>query len=304
MDMNTKINPRKQPILDVRHLVKKYGQFKAVNDINFSLEEGTCFGLLGPNGAGKTTSMEVMEGIINPTSGEIYYKGKQRDASFKEEIGIQFQQTALLAFLSVIETLKTFRSFYRNSQDLDMLIRKCHLEELLNQPNDKLSGGQRQRLLLAIALINNPQLVFLDEPSTGLDPQARRNLWDLVEDIKEEGITIILTTHYMEEAQALCDEIAIMDQGMIIAAGSPQELIDQHCEGITVTLPGQNAGFPDKGFPLKFSRMNGGIEIYAKDVKVCLRALMDFGVDIHDMTVREPNLEDVFLKLTGKQLRS
>ena len=302
--MNKKELSKDQPILEVRNLVKKYDHFKAVDGISFTIAEGICFGLLGPNGAGKTTSMEVMEGILKPTSGEIAYRGRQRDASFKEEIGIQFQQTALLAFLSVMETLKTFQSLYRNSQDLNSLIRKCHLEALQKQPNDKLSGGQRQRLLLALALINDPKLLFLDEPSTGLDPQARRNLWELVENVKNEGKTIILTTHYMEEAQELCDEIAIMDQGRIIAAGSPQELIDRYCEGVTVTLPGYDGEFPEDDFPLRFNWANDAVEIYAKDVKMCLQALMDFNLDIQDMTVRAPNLEDVFLKLTGKQLRA
>jgi ABC-2 type transport system ATP-binding protein len=302
--VNKTAPPNGHPILEVRHLVKKYGAFKAVDDISFSIAEGICFGLLGPNGAGKTTSMEVMEGILKPTSGEITYRGRRRDISFKEEIGIQFQQTALLAFLSVAETIKTFQSLYRTSCDLNALLRKCHLEALQKQPNDKLSGGQRQRLLLAIALINDPRLLFLDEPSTGLDPQARRNLWDLVENVKGEGKTIILTTHYMEEAQELCDEIAIMDQGRIIAAGSPRKLIDRHCEGVTVTLPGYDADFPEDDFPLRFNRMDEAVEIYAKDVKMCLQALMDFNLDIQDMTVRAPNLEDVFLKLTGKQLRA
>ena len=302
--MNGNVSTNGKPILEVRHLVKQYGKFKAVDDTSFAIAEGTCFGLLGPNGAGKTTSMEVMEGILNPTSGEIAYRGKPRDTSFKEEIGIQFQQTALLAFLSVAETLKTFQSLYRKKQGLDSLLGKCHLEELQKQPNDKLSGGQRQRLLLAIALINDPKLLFLDEPSTGLDPQARRNLWELVENVQAEGKTIILTTHYMEEAQELCDEIAIMDQGRIIAAGSPQELIDRYCEGVTVTLPGYDADFPEDDFPLQFNRMDDVVEIYAKDVKMCLQAFMDFNLDIQDMTVRAPNLEDVFLKLTGKQLRA
>ena len=302
--MNDDAPKNGQPILEVRHLTKQYDQFKAVDDISFAIPEGICFGLLGPNGAGKTTSMEVMEGILKPTSGEILYRGGPRGTSFKEEIGIQFQQTALLAFLSVAETLKTFQSFYRKSQDLDSLLKKCHLKGLEKQPNDKLSGGQRQRLLLAIALINDPKLLFLDEPSTGLDPQARRNLWELVENVKAEGKTIILTTHYMEEAQELCDEIAIMDQGKIIAAGSPRDLIDTYCEGITVRLPGFDADFPEDEFPLRFSRVDDVVEIYAKDVKMCLQAIMDFNLDIQDMTVRAPNLEDVFLKLTGKQLRA
>ena len=301
--LNSKARMNDQPILEVRGLVKKYGQFKAVDDISFAIAEGICFGLLGPNGAGKTTSMEVMEGILNPTSGEITYRGRPRDASFKEDIGIQFQQTALLAFLSVLETLKTFQSLYRKSRDLDLLLRKCHLEELKKQPNDELSGGQRQRLLLAIALINDPKLLFLDEPSTGLDPQARRNLWELVDNVQAEGKTIILTTHYMEEAQELCDQIAIMDQGRIIAKGSPGELIDRYCEGVTVTLPGYHADFPEDDFPLRFSRTDDAVEIYARDVKMCLQALMHFNLDIQDLTVRAPNLEDVFLKLTGRELR-
>jgi ABC-2 type transport system ATP-binding protein len=207
-------------ILEVKNLVKKYETITAVNDIDFSVEQGACFALLGPNGAGKTTTIEVIENVIPPTSGTIEYKGKPRSHSFKDDIGIQFQETALLSFLTVRETLETFQSLYQKTTPLEKLIDLCNLEELLDQGNDKLSGGQRQRFLLALALANQPELIFLDEPSTGLDPQARRNLWNVIQQIKADGKTVILTTHYMEEAQYLCDEIAIMDHGVIIARGT------------------------------------------------------------------------------------
>ena len=225
------------PILEVKNLVRHYGTVVAVDDVSFALEQGVCFGLLGPNGAGKTTTIEVIEDVIQPTDGEILYKGSPRTPSFKEEVGIQFQSTALLNFLTVRETLQTFQSFFTQTVPVDELVELCRLGEFQDQYNDKISGGQRQRFLLALALINRPELLFLDEPSTGLDPQARRNLWDLIRSIKAAGKAIILTTHYMEEAQFLCDEIAIMDYGRIIARGSPAELIKRHCGGVTVELP-------------------------------------------------------------------
>ncbi len=290
-------------ILEVAHITKTYGQTTAVDDVSFTIQPGTCFGLLGPNGAGKTTTIEIIEGIRNPDSGKILYKGAPRDANFREDIGIQFLSTSLLAFLSVRETLKTFQTMYKNTAGIEAVIRQCNLAELAEKPNDKISGGQRQRLLLALALINNPLLVFLDEPSTGLDPQARRNLWDLIERIKKDGKTIILTTHYMEEAQLLCDVVAIMDHGKIIAQDSPQNLIAQHCQGVTVALPKPQAQLPDKLDQIKVVEASDHYEIEAKDIDRCLKMLMAAGVDMRDMTVRSPNLEDVFLRLTGRQLR-
>jgi ABC-2 type transport system ATP-binding protein len=290
--------------LQVTDLVKNYGSMVAVDGVSFSIEEGTCFGLLGPNGAGKTTTIEVIEGIRNPGSGTILYQGKPRDAAFKEQIGIQFQQTSLLSFLSVLETLKTFQSLYKKTAQLDTIIKDCNLEEIARQHNDKLSGGQRQRLLLALALINNPALIFLDEPSTGLDPQARRNLWILIEKIKRSGKTIILTTHYMEEAQVLCDIVAIMDHGRIIAQDSPQKLISEHCQGVTVILPKPQANFPMPSTILPFMETQDRFEIETKDIDECLKTLMTAGVNLRNMTVRSPNLEDVFLRLTGRQLRT
>ena len=208
-------------LLEIKNLVKKYKEVVAVDGISFSIRKGTCFGLLGPNGAGKTTTIEVIEDIIPPTSGEILYKGKPRSSLFKQEVGIQFQQTALLSSLTLRETLITFKNLYNDPADIEEIIDVCNLREIQKRLNDKISGGQKQRLMLALAMINRPELMFLDEPSTGLDPQARRNLWSIVQKIKEKGDTIILTTHYMEEAQHLCDEIAIMDNGKIIAKRNP-----------------------------------------------------------------------------------
>ena len=290
-------------LLEVKNLVKKYKAIVAVNGTSFSVEQGVCFGLLGPNGAGKTTTIEVIEGVIPPTAGEIIYKGNPRTASFKDEVGIQFQTTSLLSFLTVRETLVTIQSLYRKTADIDKLVEMCQLGEFQNQYNDKISGGQRQRFLLAMALINQPELLFLDEPSTGLDPQARRNLWDLIQQIKREGRTIILTTHYMEEAEYLCDEIAIMDYGKIIARGTPQELIKQYSPEMTVILPTDHLDHALDRLSLPYRKVHDSVEIKTSDVNSCLDLLISQNVDLSDLTVRSPSLESVFLNLTGRQLR-
>ena len=290
-------------ILEVKNLVKRYGKVVAVDDVSFALEQGVCFGLLGPNGAGKTTTIEVIENVTPPTSGEIFYKGSPRSPSFREDAGIQFQSTALLNFLTVRETLQTFKSFFTQSAPIEELVELCRLGDFLNQYNDKISGGQRQRFLLALALVNRPELLFLDEPSTGLDPQARRNLWDLIQNIKAAGKTIILTTHYMEEAQFLCDEVAIMDYGKIIFQGPPDALIRQHSRGTIVVMPKDHFTLQTDSFPLPVRIVKDNVEIKADDVNQCLERLMTHGVDLSEMTVRSPNLETVFLNLTGRQLR-
>ena len=291
------------PILEVKNLVKHYGSVVAVDGVSFTLDQGVCFGLLGPNGAGKTTTIEVIEDVILPTSGEIFYKGRTRTPSLREEVGIQFQSTALLNFLTVRETLQTFKSFFTQTASIQELVELCRLGEFLDQYNDKISGGQRQRFLLALALINQPELLFLDEPSTGLDPQARRNLWDLIQDIKAEGKTIILTTHYMEEAQFLCDEVAIMDYGKIISQGTPDALIRQHSRSSTVVMPRERFTPKTDDFPLPVRTVKDRVEIKTDDVNQCLEQLIAYGIDLSDMTVRSPNLETVFLNLTGRQLR-
>ena len=290
-------------ILEVKNLVKKYKSILAVNGASFSVEKGICFGLLGPNGAGKTTTIEVIEDVVPPTSGDIIYKGQPRTPAFKDEVGIQFQTTSLLGFLTVRETLETFQNLYRQAADIDQLVGMCQLVDFQHQYNDKISGGQRQRFLLAMALINRPELLFLDEPSTGLDPQARHNLWGLIQQIKLEGKTIILTTHYMEEAQYLCDQIAIMDYGKIIASGTPRELIKQHSPEMTVILPAENFDHELEDLALPYRKINGNVEIKTNDVNSCLDLLISHRVDLSDLTVRSPSLESVFLNLTGRQLR-
>lgn len=219
------------PLLSVQDLVKTYPGVRAVDGVSFDVRKGQCFGLLGPNGAGKTTTLEILEGISDADSGTIRFRGAARDAGYREVIGIQFQHTALQDFQTVGESLSLFASFYRRRRPLQELIDLCHLDGLLDRDTRKLSGGQRQRLLLAIALVNDPDLVFLDEPTTGLDPQSRRNFWHLVETIQSTGTTVLMTTHYMEEASALCDEIAIIDQGRIIARGEPGQLLREHFPG-------------------------------------------------------------------------
>lgn len=216
-------------IIEVENLVKSYGGKVAVDHLSFSIEKGTCFGLLGPNGAGKTTTVEIIESIIDPDSGTVLYDGRKRDGDFSQQIGIQFQQTELLGYLTVKETLSTFAAFYDRHLPVDDIVRMCMLENVSGNMNNRISGGQRQRLLLGLALLNDPMLMFLDEPSTGLDPQARQHIWEIIRQMKKKGKTIVLTTHYMDEAQMLCDTIAIMDKGKIIEQGSPENLIEKHC---------------------------------------------------------------------------
>lgn len=290
-------------LLSVRNLKKKYGNSVAVEDISFAVGKGTCYGLLGPNGAGKTTTMEVVEDIIPATSGTILYKGKARDLHFREETGIQFQHTSLLNFLSVKETLQCYQKLFKHPEKIDTLIERCNLSPILNKRNNQLSGGQQQRLMLALALINRPALIFLDEPSTGLDPQSRRYLWDIVEDIKDDGKTIVMTTHSMEEAEFLCDTIAIVDQGSIIAEGSPAELIAKHCKTNTITLPLSVIENKLPTLAEDFSLHGNSIVIRSLNVERTLRTLMAADIDLKEMVVDSPDLEDVFLYLTGRTLR-
>ena len=290
-------------ILEVQNLKKHYRTLVAVEDVSFRVEQGSCFGLLGPNGAGKTTTMEIIENIIDPTAGSILYRGNPRDESFREQVGIQFQHTSLLNLLSVKETLRCYRQLYRFPEEIDWLVKRCNLSPILEQRNNQLSGGQRQRLMLALALVNRPELIFLDEPSTGLDPQSRRYLWDIVDEIKADGKTIIMTTHSMEEAQYLCDTIAIMDGGRIIAQGSPSELINAHCSTNTITLPRVPVEAALADLDLDYQIDESSILIRTTNVDGVLSMLIGAGIDLSEMSVQSPNLEDVFLRLTGKQLR-
>ncbi|MBM4218543.1 MAG: ABC transporter ATP-binding protein [Gammaproteobacteria bacterium] len=292
------------PVLEVRDLVKRYPGVRAVDGVSFSIAEGQCFGLLGPNGAGKTTTIEIMEGVTTPTSGQVLYRGEPLGARFREEAGIQFQKTALQDFLTVRETLELFSRLYPRRRAVDELIRACALEQVAARDNRKLSGGQMQRLLLAIALANDPRVLFLDEPTTGLDPQARHNFWDLIRRIKAEGRTVLLTTHYMEEAYFLCDVIAIMDRGRIIAEGPPSRLLKEHFDDVVLELPREDFRTAPKGFPLPVLVASDRVEISTGDVEAALRVLLERGVPLRHLRIRPRNLEDLFLELTGRELRT
>ncbi len=290
-------------VLEVRHLIKRYPAITAVDGVSFAVTEGSCFGLLGPNGAGKTTTVEILEGILPPTSGEVLYRGEPLGARFRQDAGIQFQSTALQDFLTVREHLTLFRSLYTHGMQIDELIRLCALEEFHDRDARKLSGGQRQRLLLAIALVNDPSVVFLDEPTTGLDPQARRNFWDLINRIKSLNKTVVMTTHYMEEAYHLCDEIAIMDHGHIIAQGSPQRLLSDHFADVVLELPESDFIADASSFPYPLIRARGLVEIATHEVEAAIVALREHDVPLARLKIRPRTLEDLFLQLTGEGLR-
>jgi len=293
-----------EPLIEVRALVKQYATVTAVNGVSFSVREGSCFGLLGPNGAGKTTTVEIMEGILPASSGQVRYRGEPLGARFREEAGILFQKTALQDFLTVRQSLALFRGLYQHGLSIDEVLQLCALEKLAGRDNRKLSGGQHQRLLLAIALVNDPSVLFLDEPTTGLDPQARRNFWELVQSIKARRKTIILTTHYMDEAQLLCDEIAIMDRGEIIALGPPRQLLREHFADVLLELPRQEFPASARSLPLALKEVSDRIEITTNDLDATLRALIEAQVPLRNLRIRPPNLEDLFLELTGKELRA
>ena len=292
------------PVIEVRDLVKQYPGVRAVDGVSFAIEEGQCFGLLGPNGAGKTTTVEMMEGVTKQTSGEVLYHGEPLGARFRDEAGIQFQKTALQDFLTVRETLRLFSHLYPRRRGVDDLIHTCALEQVADRDNRKLSGGQMQRLLLAIALANDPRVLFLDEPTTGLDPQARHNFWDLIRSIKAERRTVLLTTHYMEEAYFLCDVVAIMDRGRIIAEGSPSRLLKEHFDDVVLELPREDFRGELADFPMPVLAANDRIEISTPDVEGALRALLERGVSLKHLRIRPRNLEDLFLELTGRELRA
>ena len=293
-----------QIALEARHLVKCYPDVRAVDDVSFAVREGLCFGLLGPNGAGKTTTIEIIEGVTPATAGEVWYFGAPAGAKFREEVGIQFQDTALQDYLSVGETLQMFQRLYDRRADLKRIIEECSLGDLLQRDNRKLSGGQRQRLLLAVALVNEPRIVFLDEPTTGLDPQARRNFWELVERIRANGTTVILTTHYMDEAQVLCDEIAIMDAGKIVTQGNPDALLQERYRNVIIELPLEDVNGDLASFEHRVLPTQGLIEIETDDVNKSLAELAAHVSGLNRLKIRQPNLEDLFLDLTGHTLRA
>jgi ABC-2 type transport system ATP-binding protein len=290
-------------ILEARGIVKTYPGVTAVDHVDLAIEQGICFGLLGPNGAGKTTLIEIMEGIKRADSGTALYEGLPVGAKFRREAGIQFQATSLQEFLTVRETISLFRDLYPKAMAMSDLVRLLSLEEFLDRDTRKLSGGQRQRLLMALALVNDPVVLFLDEPTTGLDPQARRNFWDLIRMIKAKGKTIVLTTHYMDEASELCDEIAIMDRGRFIARGTPAQLLREHFGTVILQFPQEDAAGRLDGLTDPVVSRDGEVEIQTNDVDRTVKLLLERGVSLSRMKMRSWNLEDLFIALTGKDLR-
>ncbi len=291
-------------ILQVSNLVKRFGALTAVDGVSFAMREGSCFGLLGPNGAGKTTTIEMMEGIKTPDAGTILYRGKPLDETFRYEAGIMFQTTALQEHITVREILRQFSRFYPQTSPSEELADRFHLHEFMHQDTRKLSGGQKQRLLLAMAMINKPRIVFLDEPTTGLDPQSRRQLWKEVQDIKERGTTILLTTHYMEEAYELCDEIAIMDHGRVIAHDAPDALLAAHFDDVVLQIHAGDIPREIGEREFEATYRNDSAHIVTGDVNRTIERLLSFNIPLDRLRIRARDLEDLFLELTGRDLRA
>jgi len=307
------------PALSVRNLRKAYGDVLAVDGLDLEVRRGECFGLLGPNGAGKTTTIEICEGLTPHDAGEVEVLGLRwsHDArALRERLGIQLQETQLADKLTVLETVALFRSFYRHGPEPEAVLATVQLEEKRGARVGTLSGGQKQRLALACAIVGDPDLLFLDEPTTGLDPQSRRQLWELIERFKAMGRSILLTTHYMDEAQRLCDRVAIVDRGRVIALGTPRELIAslgaEHVVEFELAsgngaaaslgeavaaLPGIQGARPiDGGWALQVARLH-------EAVPALLAALSARALPLAALRTHSATLEDVFVSLTGRQLR-
>jgi ABC-2 type transport system ATP-binding protein len=303
-----------EPVIHVDDLKKCYGDVKAVDGVTFEVARGEVFGMLGPNGAGKTTTIEVLEGLRHPDSGSVRVFGLDvvhHPEAIKQRIGVQLQSVSLYPRLTVTELLDLFGSFFSHHLPTKQLIDAVDLGERAKARSMNLSGGQQQRLSIALALVNDPELVFLDEPTTGLDPQARRSLWDLIKGLQEKGKSVMLTTHYMEESTELCDRVAIMDHGHILEMGSVPELIGRRFKERAVffdsnpKLPtDQLAGL---GGVTRAAQEDGQTVLYSKDVAGTIGALLatadGLNVEPHNLGIRQATLEDVFLDLTGRALR-
>ena len=307
-----------QPALRVAGLRKRFGDVVAVDGLDLTVAGGECFGLLGPNGAGKTTTIEICEGLTPPDEGVVEVLGQRWDTderALRERLGIQLQETKLAEKLTVDETVRLFRSFYARGREVDEVIGIVQLDEKRGARVGKLSGGQKQRLALACALVGDPELLFLDEPTTGLDPQSRRQLWDLITELKASGRSIVLTTHYMDEAERLCDRVAIVDHGRVIALGTPRELIAglgaEHV--VEFTVAGGAAGALDvaalerldgvKGARVHDGRWSLDAVELARAVPAILGALAERRLPLEELVTHSATLEDVFVSLTGRQLR-
>ena len=303
--------------LRVEGLRKSYGDVVAVDGLDLAVGTGECFGLLGPNGAGKTTTIEICEGLTEPDAGEVEVLGRRwthDGRALRERLGIQLQDTQLADKLTVEETVRLFRSFYARGRDVRSVIDIVQLGEKRRARVGKLSGGQRQRLALACAIVGDPELLFLDEPTTGLDPQSRRQLWDLIVELKASGCTILLTTHYMDEAERLCDRVAIVDHGRVIALGSPRELIASLGAEHVVEFTTPSAAEPLTAEDLlalagvtaaRLHDGRGALEVreLAHAVPALLAELERRGLALGELATHSATLEDVFVSLTGRQLR-
>ena len=300
--------------VEVKNLTKRYGDLIAVNEVDFNIEKGEIFGLLGPNGAGKTTTIEMIEGLRQPDNGTISVCGidarKERD-KIKEIIGVQLQSTTIYDKIRVDEVIDLFRGYYQKTLDTNEILDMVSLNEKKNSYVSTLSGGQKQRVALALALVNDPEIIFLDEPTTGLDPQARRNVWDIVEDLGSKGKTVVLTTHYMEEAERLCNRLGIIDHGTIIALDTTRELIAKQNLDSAIEFTSSNGVSGDA-----FEKIDGVNKVtqdgreFVIQTTASSRVLGELsriseenGFSLENITVRKATLEDVFLALTGRKLR-
>ncbi|MCR4426745.1 MAG: ABC transporter ATP-binding protein [Firmicutes bacterium] len=303
-----------EQVIRVEGLRKHYGSVRAVDGISFSVGRGEIFGMLGPNGAGKTTTIECMEGLRTPDSGTLEILGlthKGASAAIKSRIGVQLQTTGMYPKLTVAELIDLFGSFFPRAVPTTDLIRMVGLEEKSRAFSKDLSGGQRQRLSVAMALVNGPEIVFLDEPTTGMDPQARRALWDVIRGLRDRGKTVVLTTHYMEEAEHLCDRVAIVDRGHIIEMDSPSALVNKHFKHIAIEFDAPEGTQTEALAALpgvaNLIRGNGKVTLYSSDVPGTMAGLLGLtgenAVSLKHMVVRQASLEDVFLKITGRSMR-
>ena len=302
------------PVISVADLHKSYGDLHAVDGISFDVGKGEVFGLLGPNGAGKTTTVEILEGLNKSDSGKVSVLGidPARDpGKLKERIGVQLQTAALYPNLTVAELISLFGTFYAHPRPTAELIKQFDLEERQHGLSKELSGCQRQRLSVALAMVNDPELIFLDEPTTGLDPQARRSLWDRVDELRKDGRTVVMTTHYMEEAEQLCDRVAIMDHGRILEMGTVNEVVSGHFKERTISF-GTRPEITDEKLAglhavTKVAHDLDETLVYTNDVPATITDLLrladELGAKGLDLAVRRPTLEDVFLALTGRALR-